>query len=76
MILINSENKYNEVQLAYGKKGYKLKVPTNFDVIEPKRFPLVVTSEYIVISIFCSFFESSVNLLFFMKLALFIKLLL
>ena len=36
MILINSENKYNEVQLAYGKKGYKLKVPTNFDVIEPK----------------------------------------
>ena len=36
MILINSENKYNEVQLAYGKKGYKLKVPANFDVIEPK----------------------------------------
>lgn len=36
MILINSENKYNEVQLAYGKKGYKLKVPENFDVIEPK----------------------------------------
>ena len=36
MILINSENKYNEVQLAYGKNGYKLKVPTNFDVIEPK----------------------------------------
>ena len=31
-----TENKYNEVQLAYGKKGYKLKVPTNFDVIEPK----------------------------------------
>ena len=36
MILINLENKYNEVQLAYGKKGYKLKVPANFDVIEPK----------------------------------------
>ena len=36
MILINSENKYNEVQLAYGKKGYKLNVPANFDVIEPK----------------------------------------
>ena len=36
MVLINSENKYNEVRLAYGKKGYKLKVPTNFDVIEPK----------------------------------------
>ena len=36
MVLINSENKYNEVQLAYGKKGYKLKVPANFDVIEPK----------------------------------------
>ena len=36
MILINSENKYNEVQLAYGKKGYNLKVPANFDVIEPK----------------------------------------
>ena len=36
MILINSENKYTEVHLAYGKKGYKLKVPTNFDVIEPK----------------------------------------
>ena len=36
MIFINSENKYNEVQLAYGKKGYKLKVPANFDVIEPK----------------------------------------
>ena len=36
MILINSENKYNEVQLAYGKNGYKLKVPANFDVIEPK----------------------------------------
>ena len=36
MKLINSENKYNEVQLAYGKKGYKLKVPANFDVIEPK----------------------------------------
>ena len=31
MILINSENKYNEVQLAYGKKGYKLK---NFDLGE------------------------------------------
>ena len=36
MVLINSENKYNEVLLAYGKKGYKLRVPTNFDVIEPK----------------------------------------
>ena len=36
MVLINSENKYNEVHLAYGKKGYKLRVPTNFDVIEPK----------------------------------------
>ncbi len=36
MILINSENKYTEVHLAYGKKGYKLKVPANFDVIEPK----------------------------------------
>ena len=36
MVLINSENKYNEVHLAYGKKGYKLRVPTNFDIIEPK----------------------------------------
>ena len=36
MKLINSENKYNEVQLAYGKKGYRIKVPPNFDVIEPK----------------------------------------
>ena len=35
-VLINSENKYNEVLLAYGKKRYKLRVPTNFDVIEPK----------------------------------------
>ena len=45
MILINSENKYNEVQLAYGKKGYKLKVPANFDVIEPKFIKEVGSAE-------------------------------
>ena len=36
MTLINSENMHREVHLAYGKKGYKISVPANFDVIEPK----------------------------------------
>ena len=36
MTLISSENKYNKVHLAYGKSGFDLRVPENFDVIEPK----------------------------------------
>ena len=36
MALINSEYKYNNVHLAYGKTGYNIDVPKSFDVIEPK----------------------------------------
>jgi len=36
MTLKGTENKYNKVHLAYGKSGFDLRVPENFDVIEPK----------------------------------------
>ena len=36
MTLISSENKYNKVHLAYGRDGFDLNIPENFDVIEPK----------------------------------------
>lgn len=36
MTIINTEYKYNSVHLAYGKTGYDLNVPKEFDVIEPE----------------------------------------
>ena len=31
-----TENNYNKVHLAYGRNGFDLSIPENFDVIEPK----------------------------------------
>ena len=36
MAPIRSENKYSKVHLAYGRDGFDLNIPENFDVIEPK----------------------------------------
>ena len=36
MTLKSTENKYNKVHLAYGRNGFDLSIPENFDVIEPK----------------------------------------
>ena len=36
MTLKSTENNYNKVHLAYGRNGFDLSIPENFDVIEPK----------------------------------------
>ena len=36
MTLKSKENKFNKVHLAYGRNGFDLSIPENFDVIEPK----------------------------------------
>ena len=35
-LVATKENKFNKVHLAYGRNGFDLSIPENFDVIEPK----------------------------------------